>query len=111
MFSAATDSQTFLRRISPLPFTINAVIGNVDRPRGFFTPEQLVTEIGGKKFLITHGDLFGVKHGLEKLRHHGEILDVDVILFGHTHEQYADTQSVPDADKSRYSKIRSILRD
>ena len=79
----------------PASFIINAVVGNVDRPQGFVSPEQLFTEIGGKKFLITHGDLFGVKHGLERIRHHGVTRGADIVVFGHTHEQYAETSSRP----------------
>jgi putative phosphoesterase len=79
----------------PASFIISAVAGNVDRERGFSAPEQLVTEIGEKKVLITHGDLFGVKIGLERLRHHGVTRGADLVIFGHTHEQYADTSSRP----------------
>lgn len=79
----------------PASFMISAVVGNVDRPQGFCSPEQLVTEIGGKKVLITHGDLFGVKHGLERIRHHGATRGADLVVFGHTHEQYAETSSRP----------------
>ena len=79
----------------PASFIISAVVGNVDRPQGYASPEQLITDIGGKKVLVTHGDLFGVKHGFERIRHHGSVRGADIVVFGHTHEQYAETSSRP----------------
>jgi hypothetical protein len=79
----------------PSSFIVNSVIGNVDRARGYLSPEQLHVKISGKKFFITHGDLFGVKHGIEKLRHHAMTAGADCVFFGHTHIPLSDTSSHP----------------
>ena len=79
----------------PKGFIINAVTGNVDRAQGHGGPEQLFIEIGGKKFFITHGDFYGVKFTLDKIRHQGAFRMADIILFGHTHEQLCDTSRTP----------------
>lgn len=46
-------------------------------------------EIGNKKFLITHGHLFGVKRDLEELKRFAENQEVDIVLFGHTHKSHS----------------------
>ncbi|MGL4368739.1 MAG: metallophosphoesterase family protein [Spirochaetota bacterium] len=79
----------------PNAFIISAVTGNVDRARGFNGPDQLLTEIGGKKIFITHGDLYGVKYDLSKLRCQGLRQNADIVLFGHTHEQLCDSSAYP----------------
>ena len=48
--------------------------------------------LGGKRFLLCHGHQFGVKMGLEKLYAEGVRRKVDVVLFGHTHTQFAETR-------------------
>ena len=47
---------------------------------------QIVTEIAGKKFLITHGDRDHVKSTYTGLFYRGQSLGVDAICFGHTHK-------------------------
>jgi len=46
--------------------------------------EVLIT-LEGKKFFLTHGHLFGVKHGLNTLQDRAAELEADYCLFGHTH--------------------------
>ena len=43
------------------------------------------TALSGKKIIFTHGHIFSVKSGLERLKAFGEAENADVILFGHTH--------------------------
>lgn len=47
--------------------------------------EEQIIEICGKKFLITHGDKYDVKHNLTSIFFKGKELCVDGVLFGHTH--------------------------
>ena len=39
----------------------------------------------GVRVLFTHGHLWGVKNGLEKLRQQAEGVQANLVLFGHTH--------------------------
>jgi uncharacterized protein len=66
-----------------------AVAGNCDGSLyGSQLPNLLVFNLAGRRFLATHGHLYGVKQQL------GPLLDaaaaqpqpIDVILFGHTHQ-------------------------
>lgn len=60
-----------------------AVSGNCDTgPRG---PREVVVEIAGRRFLITHGHLQGVKKGLDSLITLATEKNVDAVVFGHTH--------------------------
>lgn len=59
------------------------VKGNCD-----FSPSvasEIIEEIEGKRFLITHGHNFGVKQSLSRLKQRAEGEDVHVALYGHTH--------------------------
>ncbi len=49
----------------------------------------------GKKIFLTHGDLYGVKYGTERLGYAAEERGADIVLFGHTHiphEEYISAQ-------------------
>lgn len=63
--------------------TVYAVRGNCD----FFEerPEEIVIALEGHVLLLTHGHLFGVKQGLDRLIAHGLEVGADILLFGHTH--------------------------
>ena len=57
------------------------VKGNCD-----FRGEKIInTIIEGKKVLITHGDLYGVKEGLMRLSLLALEKEVDYVFYGHTH--------------------------
>ena len=60
------------------------VAGNCDI--GSSAPREQVYECEGKRFLLTHGDIYQVKAGLAKLRQRGVEVAADVVLFGHTHQ-------------------------
>jgi putative phosphoesterase len=57
--------------------------GNCDMAKKY--PEIITTTIANRKFLITHGDLFSVKNGLDPLRRRALEDGADVVLYGHTH--------------------------
>lgn len=48
-------------------------------------PDEIVKEIGGKRFFITHGHKYDIKRGIDKLRYRALELKVDIVLFGHSH--------------------------
>ena len=64
--------------------TIINVKGNCD-PYDFDIPDDDIIEIKGKKIFMTHGDLYRVKQGLNDIYYKAKELDVDVVLFGHSH--------------------------
>lgn len=59
------------------------VSGNCD----FFSREanERICEIGEYKFLITHGNKYGVKLGLNKLVEYAHSQNVQFVCYGHTH--------------------------
>ncbi|HEY3306897.1 MAG TPA: YfcE family phosphodiesterase [Desulfuromonadaceae bacterium] len=59
------------------------VAGNCDC--GSSAPRELLWECEGKRLLLTHGDLYGVKKRLGRLEKRGFDFAADIILFGHTH--------------------------
>lgn len=62
------------------------VKGNCD----FFSnlPLERILNIDGLKILLTHGHKEGVKYSLDKLKLKAKILNVDICIFGHTHQKY-----------------------
>lgn len=68
------------------------VAGNCDL--GSSAPRELLWECEGKRILLTHGDAYRVKFGLERLKQRALEVRADLVLFGHTHlatqENYLD---------------------
>ena len=48
--------------------------------------KKVVFEVEGVRFLAVHGDLFGVKSGLDRLVQFAKQNECRVVLFGHTHK-------------------------
>lgn len=71
-----------LRAKTNLP--IDGVIGNCD----FYSeyPAEQVLSFEHYKVLLTHGHLYGVKTDLNRLGYAGRELNVQLIVFGHTHQ-------------------------
>ena len=42
----------------------------------------------GKKIFVTHGHIFGVKQGYQRITQHGHSINADIVVFGHTHQQF-----------------------
>lgn len=59
------------------------VPGNCDH-KGI-EPRELLESISDRKFFITHGDIYRVKNGLDRLVEKAKELHASVVLFGHTH--------------------------
>lgn len=70
----------FLRKSYPSKFTY--VKGNCDFISG--KDEAFVT-VDKVKFMLTHGNMYGVKSGLLNLAYAAKESGVDCVLFGHTH--------------------------
>jgi len=64
------------------------VSGNCD----FFSkyPNELLFEIEGKRFFITHGNVYGVKYTLNPLIEKGVTEGVNFVMFGHTHNKFIE---------------------
>lgn len=67
------------------PGQLYVVSGNCDFFTDADTPSELVLEMEGKRFLVTHGHKYRVKDGLNTLYYKGQELGADIVLFGHTH--------------------------
>mgnify|MGYP002411552721 CR=1 FL=1 len=50
------------------------------------TKSNIVQEIEGKKFLITHGHTHNVKMDLNRLKDYAKKNKVDIVIYGHTHK-------------------------
>lgn len=59
------------------------VKGNCDYSTS--VPTDIVTDIAGYKFLITHGHCYDVKHSLTRLKFKALEIGAQVVLFGHSH--------------------------
>ncbi len=59
------------------------VRGNGDFGSGY--NEEEIIEIKGKKIFLTHGHRYDVRYGLDNIIYRGMELEVDMVLFGHTH--------------------------
>jgi len=57
--------------------------GNCDLSKKY--PELIITNIAGKKVLLSHGDRFMVKSGLTLIQKRAIQEKADVVLYGHTH--------------------------
>ena len=80
-----TDDAKYLRQ--KLEISVALVAGNCD----FYShePRELALNLAGKRFLLLHGDRYGVKLGYERLSYYAEEQHADCTLFGHTHQAFA----------------------
>ena len=56
-------------------------------------PAQRITELEGVKILMTHGHLYNVKHSRLQLRLKAQEIGAQLVLYGHTHTQLAETDN------------------
>lgn len=70
---------------------VYAVAGNCDYSRKY--PKETIIEVNGRKIFFTHGDLYGVKSSINNIYYRGKELEVDIVLFGHTHQQIIEEES------------------
>ena len=76
------DEASDLQNLHPEKI-VRFVRGNCDWTAGVKL-EELMT-VAGKRILVTHGHVHGVKQGLDKLVSHASELGADIACFGHTH--------------------------
>lgn len=69
-----------------LTIPVCAVRGNCDYYDQGERERRLTVE--GKRILMTHGDMHGVKYGYDRLSYYAEENGMDVALFGHTHRAF-----------------------
>lgn len=79
-FFAGDGASTF--RSSEIKGELYAVCGNNDF--ALYPREQLV-KIGNHTVLLTHGDNYGVRASLQRLKYRALEVGANVIIFGHTH--------------------------
>lgn len=64
----------------------HVVSGNCDRGLELLDiPREKIVEVENCKIFLTHGDLYGVKGGLERLAARAKELGATVCCYGHTH--------------------------
>lgn len=78
------DTAPLVKNYPDIP--LYGVKGNGDLASGEDT-EKLVT-LGGTRFFLTHGHLYGVKSGLSALIEAAKSQGADAVLFGHTHRAH-----------------------
>lgn len=83
-----SEKEIEMLEISIPKLKIECVAGNCDR--GSALPLYKMLNCKGKKVLITHGHLFYVKHGYQKLQEFAKQEGADICLFGHTHIPYSE---------------------
>lgn len=63
---------------------VYCVPGNCDIATGDL-PLVLTETIDGKRIIITHGHLHGVKDGMDNIKAYAKEMNADIVLYGHTH--------------------------
>lgn len=71
-----------------LNIPVIGLAGNCDH--GSKRQRELIVEYEGQRIMLTHGDAYQVKYGLEKLLQRAKEVGVDAALFGHTHLAVAE---------------------
>lgn len=93
----AADAHAVFREFPDIPSYI--VRGNCDSAlrlsaEGIDAPEEEILYVGGLRFLALHGHTAHVKSGYGQVLLHASKMQVDGVLFGHTH--IPENRSVPD---------------
>lgn len=65
---------------------VHTVCGNCDY--NSVSQVEKTLEIAGRRIVMVHGHMYGVKQGLEKLIAMGQAKGAGLLLFGHTHIAY-----------------------
>lgn len=72
---------------------IISVIGNNNYKSSYPEyPLERVFELGGQKIFMCHGHKYHVKLGIFSLVLRAKELQADIVLFGHTHSKFIDTE-------------------
>lgn len=76
------NDATSLEELIDIPLL--KIPGNCDH--NAVEPRELILTLAGHRFMITHGDSYRVKNGLEHLAGKAAEKRAAVVLFGHTHQ-------------------------
>lgn len=79
-FFAGDGASTFKK--SEIKGEFYAVCGNNDFA---LYPREVVVKIDNHTVFLTHGDNYGVRTGLQRLKYRAQELGANVVIFGHTH--------------------------
>ncbi len=79
----AGDLVSDARHLETLEYKVHCVAGNCDS-HGLESTEKIL-EIQQKRIFLTHGHIYRVKYGYDKLFVRAKQLFADVVVFGHTH--------------------------
>lgn len=66
------------------------VRGNCD-PSDKKSKDEMIVTLEGKKFFLTHGHMYGVKRNLNGIFYRAKELEVDLVMFGHSHVPVSTT--------------------
>ena len=77
------DGLSDLNELFEFQDKIIKVAGNCDFVP--FAPKRETFSVDGVKFLAVHGDEFGVKSSLDRLKEYAIKVGAQVVLYGHTH--------------------------
>lgn len=64
---------------------VDAVSGNTDLDSEPWAEREKILELDGVRIFITHGDIYKVKQGIDRLVEKAIEEEVQAVLFGHTH--------------------------
>lgn len=76
----------YIRDIAGCPVVM--VAGNNDYYLDL--PSEETIEVEGYRIWVTHGHPYYVNSGVDYLREYGEMHDVDVVMYGHTHVSFIE---------------------
>ncbi|MBR2943795.1 MAG: YfcE family phosphodiesterase [Clostridia bacterium] len=88
-----------------------ALKGNCDAFMSSDYPSYSVLDLDGKRVLVTHGHLFGVKSGYERIAKVASELGAEAVFFGHTHQPIDDIYDLENGDRIRLFNPGSIGYD
>ncbi|PKL38010.1 MAG: hypothetical protein CVV44_12640 [Spirochaetae bacterium HGW-Spirochaetae-1] len=72
----------------PLEAVVVRVPGNVDMGRVTDMEQVVFHDVGDRRIMVTHGDLFRLHQGYEDILREGRKSAADFIFFGHTHKKF-----------------------
>lgn len=70
----------------------HGVRGNCDGGIIIGSREEIIFTHENKKFLLIHGHQYRVKYSYENLYYHARDAEVDAVIFGHSHVQFAQQE-------------------
>ena len=83
-----TDVEELIYNKSRAWFFVKGNCDFVAEVGGAFAKKLDTITLLGKRIVFTHGDLYGVKYGIDGIVSLAREHDADIVLFGHTHIPY-----------------------